>query len=66
MFYEWWAGLSFKLRGTVAMFIMLIGALLWRTETLMWYQPIVIFGVGLILLLFSFPTAGEKKGYHDF
>ena len=62
-FYEWWGGLSFKMRGSVAiLFLMFAGLLWWAEHWLFWWA----LALGVVLLLFSFPTAGEKKGYHDF
>ncbi len=60
--FEWWAGLSPWLRGGVAVGFLLLSTILWMTGRF-WPWGWVAGGV---LLLFSFPTAGEKKGYHDF
>jgi hypothetical protein len=60
--FEWWGGLSPWIRFGVA-----IGFLLLSTVILL-FDRIWIWGwvVGTVLLIFSFPSGPEKKGYHDF
>jgi hypothetical protein len=50
------------LRFGVAGMFLLLSTLLWFTGTF-WPWGWV---VGVVLLIFSFPSASEKKGYHDF
>ena len=60
--FGWWVGLPWPLRVGVALVCLLISTALWFTGTF-WPWGWVI---GPVLLLFSFPSNSEKKGYHDF
>ncbi len=60
--FEWWAGLSPWIRFGVALLFLALSTILWF---LGYFFPWG-WGVGIILLLFSFPSRAEKKGYHDF
>jgi hypothetical protein len=60
--FEWWAGLSPWLRLGVAGMFLLASTILWFMDRF-WPWG---WAVGGILLLFSFPSSAEKKGYHDF
>ncbi len=60
--FEWWGGLSPWIRFGVALLFLALSTILWF---LGYFFPWG-WGVGIILLLFSFPTRAEKKGYHDF
>ena len=59
---EWWAGLSPWLRFGVA------GAFLLASTVLLLSGRVWFWGwaIGLVLLLFSFPSGPSKRGYHDF
>ena len=59
--FEWWAGLPWWLRLIVAQVFLLVSTLLWFAGTF-WPWG---WAVGVVLLLFSFPSNAEKKGYHD-
>jgi hypothetical protein len=61
-FFELWASLPHLLRFGVASVFLLISTVLWFTGAF-WPWGWV---VGVVLLIFSFPSASEKKGYHDF
>jgi len=62
---EWWAGLSPWLRFGVAGGLLLVSTILFLTG---FSFRVSIWGwaIGFALLLFSFPSSAEKKGYHDF
>ena len=60
--FEWWAGLSPWIRFGVAMLFLAASTILWFAG---YFFPWG-WGVGVILLLFSFPSRAEKKGFHDF
>ena len=60
--FEWWAGLPWLLRVCVALVFLLISTILWLAGRF-WPWG---WAIGVVLLLFSFPSAGERKGYHDF
>jgi len=64
-FFEWWAGLSPWIRLGVALLGVALSAVLWFFG---YFFPWGIAAgiTGIILVLFSFPTRAEKKGYHDF
>jgi hypothetical protein len=59
---EWWGGLSPWLRYGVALVFLLISTILYFAGTF-WPWG---WAVGGVLLLLSFPSSAEKKGYHDF
>jgi hypothetical protein len=61
-FFEWWAGLSPWLRFGMAGLLLLISTVLWLCN-IFWPWGWV---AGGILLLFSFPSQSERRGYHDF
>jgi hypothetical protein len=59
---EWWAGLSPLIRfGVAGFFLLLSTGLLFFGQFGPWG-----WAVGLVLLLFSWPSDTERKGYHDF
>ena len=59
----WYAGLPPPRRGCVALFFLLIATLAWLlTDSVC----VSCWGVGIVLLVFAFPTRGERKGFHDF
>jgi hypothetical protein len=58
----WWTGLPWWLRVGVAMVFLLISTILWLAG---WYWPWG-WAIGFALLVFSFPSSSERKGYHDF
>ena len=60
--FEWWAVLPWLLRAAVALVFLLISTARWFAGTF-WPGG---WAVGVVLLLFSFPSNSEKKGYHDF
>jgi hypothetical protein len=60
--FEWWAGLSPWVRFGVAILFLLAAAVRWVTGT---FSP-WLWGIGIVLLLFAFPSKTERKGYHDF
>jgi hypothetical protein len=74
--FEWWARLPRWLRVGVALAFLLMSTILWLTIPLLprfffqgWLAGrLAAFGwaVGAMLLLFSFPSKSERKGYHDF
>jgi hypothetical protein len=59
---EFWGGLSPWFRFGVAIFFLLVSTGLWFAQ-IFWPWGWV---VGIVLLLLSFPSGPEKKGYHDF
>jgi hypothetical protein len=59
---EWRVGLPWWLRLGVALFFLLLSAGRWIAGRI-WFWG---WAVGGVLLLFSFPSGPEKKGYHDF
>jgi hypothetical protein len=61
-FFEWWGGLSPWLRLGVALRYLLVSTLFWLGGRIWPYGWIV----GVVLLLFSFPSGPEQRGYHDF
>jgi hypothetical protein len=62
-FFECWAGLSPWIRFGVAGLLILLSTVLWFAADWFWPWGWVVGGV---LLLLSFPSGPEKKGYHDF
>src|SRR5262245_60432473 len=60
--FEWFGGLRWWVRLCVALFFLLLSTLLWLAG---YFWPWG-WAVGGVLLLFSFPSDAEKKGYHDF
>jgi hypothetical protein len=61
--FEWWGGLPWYLRAGVALVFLLISTVLWFGFNTFWPWG---WAIGVVLLLFSFPSSAEKKGYHDF
>jgi hypothetical protein len=59
--FEWWAGLSPWLRFGVAGAFLLLSTVLWFTGQF-WPWG---WAIGVALLIFSFPSSNERKGYHD-
>jgi hypothetical protein len=59
---HWWAGLPWWLRLGVALAFLLLSTILWFSGRF-WPWG---WAVGIALLIFSFPSGPEKKGYHDF
>jgi hypothetical protein len=59
---EWWAGLSPWIRFGVA------GGFILLSTVILLFGRIWIWGwvIGVVLLLCSFPSKPERKGYHDF
>ena len=60
--FEWWAGLPWQLRVGVAVFFLLVSTAFWFANRF-WPWG---WAIGIVLLLFSFPSSSERKGYHDF
>ena len=60
--FGWWVGLPWQLRVGVALVCLIISTILWFAGTF-WPWG---WAIGPALLLFSFPSNSEKKGYHDF
>ena len=63
--FEWWGGLSPWIRFGVSLVVLALAAILWL---LGYFFPAgLATGItGVVLLLFSFPSRAEKKGFHDF
>jgi hypothetical protein len=59
----WWTGLPWWLRAGVALVFILVSTFLWFGCRYFWPYG---WAVGAVLLLLSFPSRPEKKGYHDF
>jgi hypothetical protein len=59
---EWWGGLRPVLRFGVAIAFLLLSTGLWLAGRF-WPWG---WAIGVALLLFSFPSEAEKRGYHDF
>ena len=74
--FEWWAGLRWWIRLGVAFAFLLMSTLLWLSVPLLpgvffpgWtvgHLATIGWAIGLVLLLLSFPSKSERKGYHDF
>jgi hypothetical protein len=60
--FEWWAGLPAVFRFGVAILFLLISTVLFFAGRI-WPWG---WAIGIVLLIFSFPSGPEKKGYHDF
>ena len=60
--FEWWGGLRPAIRLGVSALFLLVSTVLWFCGTF-WPWG---WAVGGVLLLFSFPSRSEQKGYHDF
>jgi hypothetical protein len=60
---RWWAGLPWRLRLGVALALLLLSTILWQVAGHFWPWG---WAAGSVLLLYSFPSGPEKKGYHDF
>lgn len=60
--FEWWTGLPWWLRLSVAVLCLLVSTGLYFAGRF-WPWG---WGGGIVLLLFSFPNDAEKRGYHDF
>jgi hypothetical protein len=66
-FFDWWRGLHWGLRLSVASGILLCSTILfWYGYWPLWRISAVGWGIGLVMLIFAFPSGPEKKGYHDF
>jgi hypothetical protein len=63
---DWWGGLPWWLRLGVAGVFLLSAAGLLLLLGQFWPWGARVGGVGLVLLLFAFPSSAERKGYHDF
>jgi hypothetical protein len=62
-FFEWYAGLSPWLRfGVAGVFLVIAVVALFAFDN---FSPWA-WGIGIVLLLFSFPNSARRKGYHDF
>ncbi len=63
--FEAWAGLPWWLRLCVALLFLSIALLLYFYGR--FYLRILgtCLGIGIVLLMFSFPSDNERKGYHD-
>jgi hypothetical protein len=74
--FDWWIGLPWRLRLSVALAFLLLSTILWLDVPLLLgvsfprriVRSLAATGsvVGIALLLFSFPSKSERKGYHDF
>ena len=60
--FEWWAGLSPWVRFGVSLLLLAASTILWFAGYFFPWGWVA----GVVLLLFSFPSRAEKKGYHDF
>lgn len=60
--FEWWGGLSPWVRIGVALLFLLASTGAWLVG---YFWPWG-WGAGLVMLLFSFPSRAERKGFHDF
>jgi hypothetical protein len=59
---EWWAGLPWWLRlGVACLFILVSTIALLAGRVWIWG-----WAIGIALLIFSFPSKSERKGYQDF
>jgi hypothetical protein len=66
-FFEWWRGLYWGLRLTLALVVLLCSTILfWFGYRPFWRICAVGYGVGLVMLFLALPSGPEKKGYHDF
>ena len=61
-FIGWWSGLPWWLRAGVACVFLLISTVFWMAGRF-WPWG---WAVGIVLLIFSFPSSSERRGYHDF
>jgi hypothetical protein len=59
---EWWVGLPWWLRAGVAVAFLLVSTIFWLAGRF-WPWG---WAIGIVLLIFSFPSKSERKGYHDF
>jgi hypothetical protein len=59
---EWWTGLPWWLRVGVALLFLGLSTALWVADRF-WPWG---WAIGIALLIFSFPSKAERKGYHDF
>jgi hypothetical protein len=60
--FEWYGGLSPFIRLGVAFAFLIASTAAWFFN---YFWPWG-WGIGCIMLVFSFPSRAEKKGYHDF
>lgn len=60
--FDWYSGLPWILRLAVALGFLLVSTVLWFMG-IFWAWG---WGIGAVLLCFSFPNDAESKGYHDF
>ena len=60
--FDWWAELPWQLRAGVAVIFLLVSTGLWLAGTFWPWGWMV----GIVLLLLSFPSRMEKRGFHDF
>jgi hypothetical protein len=61
-FFEWYGGLSPWLRFGAALAFLLISTIFLLNDRV-W---ILGWAIGIVLLLFAFPSGPQQKGYHDF
>jgi hypothetical protein len=73
--FEWWTGLPRWLRVGVALAFLTLSTILWlAVPHLPGFFPGWTIGdvaalgwaIGFVLLVFSFPSKSERRGYHDF
>ena len=74
--FDWWVGLSRMIRISVSLVVLALSALLWLAVPLFggfifpgWLLVDVAavgWAIGFVLLMLSFPSKSERKGYHDF
>ena len=60
--FGWWGGLRPWVRLGVSCLFLLISTALWLVGVF-WPWG---WGIGAVLLAFSFPSQAERRGYHDF
>lgn len=60
--FEWWGGLRPRIRFGLALVPLIVSTALWLDGTF-WPWG---WAAGCVMLPFAFPSANERKGYHDF